>query len=761
MGSREDRHAAFYYQFAGVSDEQRETFTPDLGNNINFFFSYQLGHMFWRYFMWNFSGKQNDEQGNFYDNYKNGNWITGVEFIDKSKNPHLQNLPQSIADIMQRNVFFMIPFILGLLGMVYQLKKDKKGFLVMLVFFIFMGFMNLVNANEPPTEPRERDYALVGAFFAYAIWIGFGVAALYDMSKYTYQAISDKTKILTDTSAAVDSNDYKTAFINILRTYGLYAALIMLVMFFTGLTIYDFDSFLIITVYAVVVIAALGLIMLVIGNTLKNDFSTVLIAGALCLTAPVLMGAQGWNDHDRSERTFARDIARNYLESCPPNAILFTQGDNDTYPLWYAQEVEDIRTDVRIVNLSLLGVDWYINQLRHATNQSGPIALTLSYDKILGDKRNQIVANQESKYAKQTFELKDLIKFVGSDDRKYQLYSEGLEDYFNYLPTQNIKITVDGAKLLQNNLLPPDLRENIVSEMNVRLNRSTILKNDLMVLDIIASNINKKPICFAISVTPDSHLGLEKYLMQRNMVYQLMPVEIENEKSQLDGYRKNMNTDIQYDLLVSQKEKFTYGGVERGEKIYIDPSAAGSLYTTKYLNYLELAKSLNEERVYLEAQAKQMMKDSANNEYLEVGNQLLEDSKEKKQKALDVLNLMMQLFPHSSLPFDYNMVNVAQLYLQLGDNEKALEIVKTMADTTMQDIEYYYKMAQQQLGGMFETETRHAETSMYFITEVAKKAGDEGYAEDLNNRWQSLRTKYGVFLPDEQQQSQPPLKISP
>lgn len=167
------------------------------------------------------------------------------------------------------------------------------------------------------------------------------------------------------------------------------------------------------------------------------------IAFILCLPAPLLMAQQGWDDHNRSDRTFARDIARNYLESCPPNAILFTQGDNDTYPLWYAQEVEGIRTDIRIVNLSLLGVDWYINQLRHATNDSKAIPLTLSSDKIIGDKRNQIVDNDKSKFKNQTMELSEVIKFIGQDDPKFQIYSEGLDDYFNYVPTKKFKITID------------------------------------------------------------------------------------------------------------------------------------------------------------------------------------------------------------------------------------------------------------------------------------------------------------------------------
>ena len=230
-----------------------------------------------------------------------------------------------------------------------------------------------------------------------------------------------------------------------------------------------------------------------------------------------------------------------------------------------------------------------------------------------------------------------------------------------------------------------------------------------------------------------------------------MPVEMENEKSLMDGYRKNMNTDIQYDLLVNHKEKFTYGGVEKGERMYIDPSGYGSILTTKYLNYFELVKSLNEERLYLEAQARQMMTDTVNEEYDEVGKELMQQSAEKKQKALQVLDMMITLFPNSSVPYDYNMVNVAQVYEQLGNKEKALEIVRTMETRTFDELEYYYKMTQNDrfTADMFEQDKYQAETCVYFSTELAKKAGDAEYADALNSKWENLRLKYGILAPNE------------
>jgi hypothetical protein len=727
MGSLEDRHSGLYYSWAGVSADPQvqQSYVPSYSDNLGFMFRYQIGHMFWRYFMWNFSGRQNDNQGNFYDGYKDGNWVTGIEAIDKSKNEQLSGVPASLKDVVTHNTYYMLPFILGLMGMAYQLRKDKRGFAVVLTLFLFMGLINIINMNQPPTEPRERDYAQVGAFFAFAIWIGFGIGAIIDLAKsFTSKTISE---------------------------YVLISGVILVVMYLFGITMYNFSSFGLMAIYSIAVMLLMGAVGFVINRVLKKEMALAGIAFLLCLPAPFLMASQGWDDHDRSNRTFARDIARNYLESCPPNAILFTQGDNDTYPLWYAQEVEGIRTDVRIVNLSLLGVDWYINQLRNATNESKPITLALSSDKIIGDKRNQVVDNDKSKFKNSTMELSEVIKFIGQDDPKYQLYSEGLKDYFSYVPTKKMKITIDAEKMKANGIVPTNLVEDMKKELTFTLGRGTLLKNDLMTLDIVANNINERPICFAISVTSDSHLGLEKYLMQRNMVYQLMPVEMENEKSVMYGYNKGMNTDVQYDLLVTNKDKFTYGGVETGEKMYIDPSGYGSILTAKYMNYFELVRSLDDERKYLEAQARQMMTDTVNKEYNEVGQQLMKESSEKKAMMVTSLDLMMELFPSTSVAYDFNMVNVAKMYQSVGENEKALAIVKTMKATVMEELEYYYKMTQQSAftAEMFSDDKLRMETWVYYSIDLSKNAGDTALSEELNQQWETLRMKYGILSPNE------------
>lgn len=720
MGSLEDRHEGLYYAFAGVDEKDEATYVPTMGTNIWYFAKYQIGYMFWRYFMWNFSGRQNDDQGYLNDGQKDGNWITGIEALDKIKNPQLQELPPSKKDIMSRNTFYMIPFILGLLGMVYQIRKDWKGFIVLLVFFIFMGFMNLFNSNEPPIEPRERDYALVGAFFVFAIWVGFGVLALFELAKN-----KDK-KVITE--------------------YALYSGIVMVTMYLLGLTVYDLGSFIAYLVYAAVVISILTLIVVAANRVIKSDYGLAVLIGILCLSAPLLMAQQGWDDHNRHNRTFARDFARNYLESCPPNAILFTQGDNDTYPLWYAQEVEGIRTDVRIINLSLLGVDWYINQLRHATNDAGKIDLLLGYNKIVGDKRNAVRYDAKSKYGNRVVDLKEAVLFMGNDSPEAMSATSGE----NYIPSLKLKVTVDSAAVAQNNLVPEDMKANIASSLPFDLKNKTLLKNDLMTMDIIASNISKRPICFAITVTPDAYLGLEKYFMQRCMVWQIAPVMING-----SGMNRTMDQDDMYDLLVNSN-KFTYGGIEKGEKINIESSSLGSAMTAKYVNYQQLAGNYVEDALNAEAQAKQMLsRDSSNAGMKEVGDQLMTESKEKKEKAGVVLDKMLEKFPNSSLPYDYNMINAANYYQLIGNKDKAMDIINILAPKALEDLKYYYNLIK--VGAMtniIDDDRQDAERCLSNSIAITSKAGDTASADKYQQQWDSLRSAYGV-KPVQQKQNAP------
>lgn len=715
MGSLEDRHEGLYYNFLGLNTKaEQDAYIPNMGDNMRYFAEYQIGYMFWRYFMWNFSGRQNDEQGYMQDGMRNGNWITGIEAIDKLKNNHLHDLPQNQQHAMSRNVFFMIPFLLGIIGMVYHMRKDRNSFLVILMFFIFMGFMNLVNSNEPPVEPRERDYGLVGAFFAYAIWVGFGVLALYDIAK------KKDTKTVTE--------------------YLLYSGIVMLTLYFLGLTVYDLDSFIAYLVYGAVIISVLSLLAITANKFLKSDFGLAVVIGVLCLTAPALMAQQGWDDHNRHNRTFARDFARNYLESCPPNAILFTQGDNDTYPLWYAQEVEGIRTDVRIVNLSLLGVDWYINQLRHSANDAGKVDLTLGYTTILGDKRNITRSYNKSKYTNRTIDLMEAVKFMGSDNPADMYKPSPDSEPENYIPGKKLSITVDSAAVAGSTILPEDMKQDIATTLPFDLAPSALLKNDLMLLDIVATNISKRPICFAITVSPDAYLGLQKYFMQRSMVWQIAPV-----MNGGNGMNKSVNQEVMYEQLVTNNI-FTYGGIEKGGKINVESSSRGSALTAKYVNYQALAGDFVGDALNAEAQAKQILeKDSTNTDMKEVADQLLQETTEKKEKAVKTLDVMLEKFPNTSFEYDYNMINAANYYQLCGNNEKAKSIIQILAPICLDDIRYFYSLAMTgDMTAVIDQDRQDAEQCLSNAVSILTKAGDTDAATAYQQQWDTLREMYGI-----------------
>ena len=711
MGSLEGRHAGLYYNFAGVPQGQESNYIPSYGTNLNYFFTYQLGHMYWRYFMWNFSGRQNDTQGFYAEGMKDGNWITGISLIDKAKNPNIDQLPDSQLSLKSRNTFYLIPFILGVLGMVYHMRRDWKGFLVVFMFFFFMGVMNLVNSNQPPIEPRERDYALVGAFFAFAIWVGMGVLAIFELAKA-------ERKQQTETL--------------------LYTGIVLILFFITGLTMYDFDSFIGILIFSFIGISLFTALVLGARMLTGKWSSAAVFSVLLGLSAPLLMGAQGWDDHDRSNRTMARDFARNYLESCPPNAILFTQGDNDTYPLWYAQEVEGIRTDVRIINLSLLGVDWYINHLRHATNDAGRIDLIIPQDKLIGDKRNSIRYSENSKFRNRTLELKDMVQFMASDN------NEAMENGNNFIPSLKVKVTVDSNAVVSNNIVPQLIAGNVAPQLTFDLKKSTLLKNDLMTLDIVAQNINKRPICFAITVSPDSFMGLEKYFMQTGMVYRLTPTEVNG-----SGYNKGMDEQISYDLLITGDRQFTFGGLELGNEMNLEPSSLGSAITAKYVLYQQLAANLTQSMLDFDAQIRMLQADSTNNGFQEVAAGLKEEANTKKQMAVAVLDKMIDLFPANALPYDYNMVNAASYYQLLGENEKALAIVNPLSSIALDDLRYYYYLynkpddgyiARQQYAG----DQRDAERCLASLINIARKSGDTTLAESIEAGWNMLRTEYKI-----------------
>jgi len=457
-----------YRSYGGLADGDN----PTMASNIKYFISYQNWEMFGRYFMWNFSGKQNDLQG--FGNSRDGNAITGIPFIDNWFLGDQSRMPDTAhKDNKSYNRMYLLPVILGLLGFFLQAGRNKRDFLITFLLFFFTGFAIVVYLNQAGYQPRERDYAFAGACYAFAIWIGLGVISVAEM----------------------------------MERYALKG---------------------------------------------KADMANWAAAGLCFLAVPVLMGSQEWDDHDRSKKTLARDIGKDYLESCPPNAILFSFGDNDTYPLWYAQEVEGIRPDVRVMNYSLLGTDWYINQLRYKVNESGPTDVIFTPEEIEGSNRDAVVINplpgfDQNKYYDAYSLFKDV---VASSDPRYQSQPQGDDgDVYQFLPTRKLSVPVDSSLVREKGLVHPG--DSVVSELHLDINKnkSYIFKNELAVLAIIAANKWQRPICFN-STYEIEDLGLAKYIRQTGLAGVLVPVESKNTNW---GFYDN---DVAYKNMMT---KFAYG----------------------------------------------------------------------------------------------------------------------------------------------------------------------------------------------------------
>lgn len=455
--SNDQSHADYYANFLSIGKNADGTYDkePDQIDNIKFLFGYQINFMYFRYFMWNFSGKQNDVQGTYLGNIRDGNWITGIDFIDKLRLGEQSQLPDSLKHNKAHNKLFALPFILGLIGLLYHFKTKGSDAFVNLLLFFFTGLAIVVYLNQAGNQPRERDYAYVGSFYAFAVWIGLGVLQIKDWLA-------------------------KVAGANI----------------------------------------------------------APIAASTLCLLAvPVLMAQQEWDDHDRSKKVIARDLAKDYLESCAPNAILFSFGDNDTYPLWYAQEVEGIRPDIRVINYSLLGIDWYINQLRYKVNNSDAIDVIWTADQIEGRKRDYVPYQPNPNFPDNAYyDLYDVMKnYVGVDKPEFMDNSRG--EATNTYPVKKVSIPVNRELVIKNGTA--NVNDSILSELRFDIPKDRLYKNDLAVLNIIAANKWNRPIYFTSPFQVG--LGFDRYLRMDGLTHRLVPVE--NTTTPIAGEAPFVNTD--------------------------------------------------------------------------------------------------------------------------------------------------------------------------------------------------------------------------
>jgi len=546
--------------------------TPSFRENLRFFWNYQIKHMYVRYFMWNFSGKQNDIQG--HGDKFNGNWITGINFIDN----HLlglgpqKKIPDHFKNNAGHNTYFLLPFLLGFFGLIFHLIKRKKDFWAIFLLFFFTGIAIVIQLNQTPYQPRERDYAYVGSFFAFCIWAGIGTFGILELIKIK---IIDK----------IDASQ-------------------------------------------------------------KNLAKTILISISIFLLGiPTIMACQNWDDHDRSNRYTARDFAKNYLSSCEPNAILFTMGDNDTFPLWYVQEVEGFRTDVRVVNLSLLNTDWYIDQMKKDAYDGKAVPFSIERDlykqgtrdviyfypystliqdekdiksleyqlEIIGtqnpqqslqlrsylenmfqliskkergealnkigeilyihnEKRHDLFFLDSIKASETIFDLKDFNQWIKSD-QSYSKIHLSKNKSFVYSPMQKLKIPVNKETVLANNIISEEDFNLIEDSLLIDFSKHQVRgldKKSIMILDLIEKNNWERPICFAITIrdpntNPEPFLFLNNYLQLDGMVYQLVPIKNTNNES------GRINSEIIYDNIMRE---FEWGGIDISNNIYIDETNA-------------------------------------------------------------------------------------------------------------------------------------------------------------------------------------------
>ena len=567
-----EEHHKFLKNYGTYLDIEK----PSLISNVKYLIQYQLGYMYWRYFMWNFSGRQDDIQGRM---DMHGNWISGLDFIDEI---HLglsqENLPSDVAQNKSRNKYYMIPFIIGLIGLYFLYNKDKELFWTMLVFFIFTGIAIQVYTNVRPFEPRERDYSVVGSFYVYCIWIGFGIFSLIRSAEH---------------------------FIN-------------------------------------------------------SKYTKLLTIPVFLLILPINLASSNWDDHDRSGRYTARSMAIKYLESCEPNSILFTIGDNDTFPLWYLQEIEGVRTDVRVLNTSLFNTDWYIDQMKRKAYESDPIPSSISHDKYRYGTRDYIIKEVTTL---DTIDIKTFVKFVTQDDDKYKykslLQKQGYETNYmreqdlnaNYLPSESIRIPVDKESVLKNNIVDNNLSDEIVDEIIIKIKGQALYKNRLMMLDIIAENNWERPIYFTGgSFGDDDYLWMKDYLQLEGLCYKLVPIKTTID--QTNPYEMGrVNTEKMYSM-VKDWDWGTNGDMD----IYFDVESRKNSITYRS----NIARLINQ--------------------------LILENKKVKAEEITDIVieNMPVNIFGYYTLLESY-----IESYYKLENKEKARGLFSEIANKYKENLFYF------------------------------------------------------------------------
>ena len=585
---------------------------PDMAYNLRFMMNYQISWMYCRYFMWNFVGKQNGEQGYYPWDIRDGHWQSGISVFDENKLYNMSEQPDTMKDNKASNKYYFLPLIFGLIGLLWHFSRSRREFVSLLIMFLLTGLGIILYSNQPPNEPRERDYIFAGSFMAFSMWIGMGVFALYDIFKSNFK---------------------------------------------------------------------------------MSGIMPAILAGAIVLSAPIIMGFQNFDDHSRADIQASRDYAANFLNSVEKDAILFTYGDNDTYPLWYAQEVEGIRTDVRVVNLSLIAVDWYINKLRNRVNDSPPINLTLSADAIRGKLRNQIFFfdpnNQSDNVLNNPMPLKRALEFIGNP--------KNVQKGQTILTTKSLFIPVNESKFRSTGLLDNIDSIQLVNRIDVKFPaaKTYITKDDLAVLDIIASNFYERPIYFATTCKNEKLQGLNDYMQLEGLALRLVPIKTRSDQSLAIYGSGRAELDEIYDNVMN---KWSWGNFDKKD-LFVDKNYMAEIQAMK-MAILRSAALMSQ----------------------------LGDHK----RATDLANKYFEGFPHMNFAYDAGVVPFLNVLVRGGAFEDAKKHIRILAEESRQYMKFFESLDEDDLEG-FRQEMGFYSRGIEDVINLAKEVEDPAFAKEISD----------------------------
>jgi hypothetical protein len=600
---------------------------PTVGEEFKFFSNYQIGWMYLRYFMWNFAGRQNDNQS--HGEFINGNWISGIDAIDEQRIGSRSQLTDMEKNNKGSNAYYFLPLIIGLIGLVFQMVYKPRDFFVISLLFLLTGIAIVVYLNQTPLQPRERDYAFAGSFYAFAIWIGLGVYAMY------HALISITQKQLT-TIAGMSIGG---------------AAVVAAVEFLAS----DTNSFGLSLLFIAFVATALFGLMMVIGKALKGDS---LIKGSIPIIVSIpivlILCSANWDDHSRANRRTGIAMAINYLQSLQKDAIIFTNGDNDTFPLWYAQEVEGIRTDVRVVNLSLLNTDWYIDQMKRRAYDGAPVPFKMPEQKYRQGTRDVLFIDPD-KETKGFMSVSEALAIALDDSKAKQNGSSKVA----YLPSYKFSIPVDAntKERFRPYLNEGDSLVDAIQWQLVGANgrpKTYITKAQLMVLDLLSNMDWNRPVYFAVTTGGDAYMGLEQYFQLEGLAYRLTPIK--HKKSTNPNLDGGVASEIMYENMMT---KFQWGNMDRTD-IPLNMDENNRRMTTNLrLQFNHLAEQLIAEG--------------------------------KNDLAQNVLKKSLEVMPEKNVPYEHPQImwQVADMLYQAGDSATALDLSKRLYEIAKQEVAYY------------------------------------------------------------------------